>query len=448
MGAILLLAVLPLMAACGSGGSASGESSAAPESSAPESSAPESSAPETTSGEVVELKFLAQNNSPEAWAVLEGVVEGFNTEFAGKINVTVTGVDGTTYRTKAPADLRSDNPPDIAWSWAGGWAEKMVESGFAAPLDDYYAKFGWDETLSDAGIQASTFDGTKFFVPDSMSSAEWWYNADMYEANGLSVPTDWTTFLKNCETISSTDASCMLITDAGKWEAQYEWQGYFVNAFGLDNYNALLNNEIPWTDPSVVETNRVMRSWTESGLVFPGWNSIDLADGLVPWNQGKAANWFGGSWMVKYLSGDGKTEVPAFDYFPFPQVNAEHPAVPMAFADNILMISDKSQHKDEAAEFVNYYTGVAAQQAFLDSGLCCSANRGVDLSGLSPIQQRLAEDIQNAGPSFAAIDIDFDPAIADVFLTQLQGVLDGAISPEDAAAAVEAEATKVRGPVQ
>ena len=207
MGAILLLAVLPLMAACGSGGSASGESSAAPE-----SSAPESSAPETTSGEVVELQFLAQNNSPEAWAVLEGVVEGFNTEFAGKINVTVTGVDGTTYRTKAPADLRSDNPPDIAWSWAGGWAEKMVESGFAAPLDDYYAKFGWDETLSDAGIQASTFDGTKFFVPDSMSSAEWWYNADMYEAKGLSVPTDWTTFLKNCETISSTDASCMLIT--------------------------------------------------------------------------------------------------------------------------------------------------------------------------------------------------------------------------------------------
>jgi ABC-type glycerol-3-phosphate transport system substrate-binding protein len=97
VGAILLLAVLPLVAACGSGGSASGESSAAPA----------SSAPETTSGEVVELQFLAQNNSPEAWAVLEGVVEGFNTEFAGKINVKVTGVDGLAVGPRRWSNLDS-----------------------------------------------------------------------------------------------------------------------------------------------------------------------------------------------------------------------------------------------------------------------------------------------------------------------------------------------------
>jgi raffinose/stachyose/melibiose transport system substrate-binding protein len=113
------------------------------------------------------------------------------------------------------------------------------------------------------------------------------------------------------------------------------------------------------------------------------------------------------------------------------------------------MIHAKSPHKAEAAEFVNYLISLDAQQHKVNSQLPYPANINVDLSALLPIAQKVGNTVANASEfTFMHVDHQFDPAIADVFLNQMQAVLDGAVTPEEAAQAVEAEAVKVRGEVK
>ena len=50
--------------------------------------------------------------------------------------------------------------------------------------------------------------------------------------------------------------------------------------------------------------------------------------------------------------------------------------------------------------------------------------------------------------TFMHVDHGVAPAISDKFLTQMQGVLAGATSPEDAMKATEEEAVRTRGPLK
>ena len=400
-----------------------------------------------TTTEVVELKFFERNNAPATWGEMEWVVNSFNEKYNGKIHVTMSGVDGVTFRAKAPIELRSETPPDIFFAWEGGWAQKMIDAGFAAPLDDYYAKYGWDNLLSEGALSLATFNNTKYFVPYEMSAAFMWYRPSVYEQNNISIPTNWDEFLTNCETLKQNGVSCILLANSEKWQAQFEWTSYYVNASGIDTYNRLINNEIPWTDASVVEAFAEMRNLAEKGYLYPGWNSINLTPGTIPFSRGEAANWFQGVWMINTFKGD-EAEIPYdVDFFPFPQVG-ENPPVTSIFAENTVMIHAKSQHKDEAAEFINYLISEEAQQHKVNSQLPYPANTKVDLSPLIPLAQKAGEVVADASKfTFMHVDHQFDPAIADVFLNQLQAVLDGAVTPEQAAKLVEDEAVKVRGVV-
>ncbi len=71
----------------------------------------------------VELTYSERNSSPAAWGEMQWAVDSCNEKNKDKFHVTVSGIDGVTFRTKAPIELRSDTPPDIFFSWEGGWAQ-------------------------------------------------------------------------------------------------------------------------------------------------------------------------------------------------------------------------------------------------------------------------------------------------------------------------------------
>jgi raffinose/stachyose/melibiose transport system substrate-binding protein len=191
-----------------------------------------------------------------------------------------------------------------------------------------------------------------------------------------------------------------------------------------------------------------MRQLAENEYLYPGWNSIDLAPGVIPFSQGEAANWFQGVWMINTFKGEAEDIPFDVDFFPFPQVG-DNPPVTSIFAENTVMIHANSPHKDEAAEFIDYLISATAQQHKVDSQLPYPANTEVDLSPLLPLAQEVGAQLADASAfTFMHVDHQFDPAIADVFLNQMQAVLDGAVTPEEAAAAVEAEATRVRGAIE
>jgi raffinose/stachyose/melibiose transport system substrate-binding protein len=377
------------------------------------------------------------------------LIDEFNKKNGDRIHVTGASVDGETYKTKQTIEISSSAPPDIFYSWEGGRAGEIIKAGFAADLTDYYKKFGWDKSLNTASVSLAKFNGKPYFVPTEIGASVVWYRKDLHDKLGLSVPTTWDEMMANAAKAKAAGIAPFMLSNQKKWPSQFMWSAMMVNKYGLDAYQGLIDNKTPWTDPRAVDITAMMKKLADDGMFIENFNSIDFAPAQVPWAQGKALYWYKGSFILGGFRGDKKQccAVP-IDWFPFPAMSDKKPVMSI-YDEDTVMIHAASKNKDAAAEFVNWMVSpeASAQKNVIDKPF--ASNASTDLSVLSPMEQRLGKAMTDSGSyTFMHVDHGTPPAISDRFLDGLQGVLAGAISPEEAMEATETEAQRVRGKIK
>jgi raffinose/stachyose/melibiose transport system substrate-binding protein len=226
------------------------------------------------------------------------------------------------------------------------------------------------------------------------------------------------------------------------------WSAMMVNKYGLDAYEGLIGDKIPWTDPRAVDITAMMKKLADDGMFEANFNSIDFAPAQVPWAQGKCLYWYKGSFILGSFRGDQKQccTVPT-DWFPFPAMSDKKPIMSI-YDEDTVMIHAASKNKDAAAEFVNWMVSPEASAEKLVIDKPYASNVSTDLSKLSEMEQRLGKAMTDAGSyTFMHVDHATPPAISDKFLDGLQGVLAGAMTPEEAMALTETEAVRTRGKI-
>jgi raffinose/stachyose/melibiose transport system substrate-binding protein len=396
----------------------------------------------------VTLNLLDRATNPKQVDYLKWLVDSFNQNHKGAIHVDVNTIDDDNYKQKVSLVLKGNNAPDVFFSWEGGWADLMVKSGFAAPLDDYYKKYDWAKALTPAATKLATFSGHQWFLPYYMSASVVWYNTDLFKQYDLKPPTSWQELDHIATVLKSHGIAPFLLANQQQWEAQFDWTAYFVNKNGAAAYQDLLTRKIAWTDPKVVDAFAQMKKMTDDGWFLDGVNSMDF-DGtaIIFWKRQKAAMWYQGSFILeKFLGEDGKLAFPV-DWFPYPQIGSTDPAISV-FAESTWMINKDSQHKDAAAELLDYLVSKQAQTRLVASVGPFPANTSIDESTLAPTVQRLGKVIaQYGGYTWMHVDHALGPDVAQPFLEQLQAVLAGTATPEQAADVTEKAATRAMGPV-
>ena len=399
--------------------------------------------------EPVELRYFYRAPWPSSEIYANWMIDEWNKANGDRIHVTGASVDGETYKTKQAIELASSNPPDIFYSWEGGRAAEIIANGFAADLSSYYEKYGWSDTLVPAGVSLATFDGKQYFVPTEVGASVVWYRTDLYEQLGLSVPTTWDELMANAEAAKAAGLTPFQLTNQKKWPSQFMWSAMLVNKYGLDTYNGLIGNTIPWTDERAVDITQMMVDLAQNDMFEDSFNSVDLAPGFVPWNQGKALMWYQGSFNLGSFRGEGDMccTVP-MDFFPMPAFPGKKPVMSV-FAEDTLMIHANSPHKDEAAEFINWMVSQEAMTKKLAIDKPFPSRADADLSSLSDMEQRLGQAIADAGAfTFMHVDHAVSPAISDKFLDGVQGALAGAFTAQEAMELTEHEAVRVRGAIK
>ena len=393
----------------------------------------------------VTISLLDRSTSPKYDSYAKWLVDTFNHQHQGSIHVALNMIPDADYHQKVSLVLKGDNPPDVFFSWEGGWAKFMVDSGFSAPLDEYYQKYQWPHKLNAAALQLATFGGHQWFVPFYMAASVVWYNIDLFQKYNLEVPKTWPQLTHVAEVLKSHGVAPFLLADQLQWEAQFLWTAYFVNKYGVQAYEDLLAHKIAWTDPRVVDTFAEMKRMATKGWFLNGINSMDFdSTAIIFWKRQQAAMWYQGSFILaKFLSPDDKLLYPV-DWFPFPQIGSMEASIEM-FAENTWMINKKSAHKAQAAELLDFLISREAQARMVDEVGPFPANRFVTLTSLPPMVQRLGSTIaEHHGYTWMHVDHALGPAIAHPFLVELQGVLAGTVTPEAAAKRTE-EAAKATG---
>ena len=392
-----------------------------------------------------ELRYFYRAAWPTSETYANYLIDTWNARHGERIHVTGASVDGETYKTKQLIELSSGSPPDIFYSWEGGRAGEIIKAGFAEDLSRYYQQYGWHKTLNPAGVALATFGGKQYFVPTEIGASVVWYRKDLYDKLGLTVPSTWDQLMANCKKAKAAGIAPFMLSNQKKWPAQFMWSAMLVNKHGLDVYEGLINNTISWTDPRAVDITAMMQKLAEGGMFEPNFNSIDFAPAQVPWVQGKALHWYKGSFILGSFRGDRKQccVVPT-DWFAMPAFGDRKPVMSI-YDEDTVMIHAASKNKDAAAEFVDWMVSPEASAKKLEIDKPYAPNVSTDLSHLSEMEQRLGKVMADAGSfTFMHVDHATPPAISDKFLDGLQGVLAGALSPDEAMQLTQDEADRVR----
>lgn len=398
----------------------------------------------------VQLNFTYRITSPGHDAWIKWLVDTFNQQNAGQIHINYTGIPDNGYKPKIQTELQGGGAPDVFFSWEGGYAKGIVDSGFAANLDKYYAKYGWDTSLSAAANSIAVIEGHKYYLPYSMDGSFVWYRTDIFKKYNLQIPKTWTDLEHVAAVLKQNGIAPFLLANQQKWEAQFPWTAYFNNKYGTQAYQGLLTRKIPWTDPRVVATFAEMKKLVDNGFFLSGVNSMDFdSTAIQPFSQGKVAMWYQGSFILgKFLnSGHTKLTLPV-SFFPFPQIGSTPPSIEI-FAENAFMLNAHSKYQDQGAKFLNLVASKQGQEQMVKLDAPFPVNKSVTVSDLPPMIQRVGDVISGyTGSTWMHVDHALAPNVALPFLNSLSAVISGQMTPEAAAQATEQAAQAAMGPVQ
>ena len=178
------------------------------------------------------------------------VIDRFNEDYAGKYHVTPITTQLEPYYTDLNALVDAQKTPDVFIVSPGPNLTDYVAPGIAAPLDEYLAD-GWKDTFAgDAVFAQQTYDGKIYAIPLNTAAACVFYNKEIFEQAGATVPTTYTELLDACEKIKAYGKTPITISAGTAWCLSM-LAGYLCDREGVD-LKALNNNEASWVNEKTI----------------------------------------------------------------------------------------------------------------------------------------------------------------------------------------------------
>jgi glucose/mannose transport system substrate-binding protein len=252
----------------------------------------------TAQGELEIFSWWAGDEGP----ALEALIERYEELHPDVevINATVTGGSGVNARAVLKTRMLGGDPPDSFQVHAG---QELIGTWVAADrmedLTELFDEEGFSDAFPADVIQLiSTEDGI-WSVPVNIhrSNVLWFVPANL-DQWGVSVPSDWNAFVnETCPALQEQGVTPLVVGE--NWTVQHLWESVALAELGVDDYRALWDGNLAFTDPKVVAV------WETFGEVLDCTN--DDASGLS-WQQatdrvvgGEAAFNVMGDWAAGYM---------------------------------------------------------------------------------------------------------------------------------------------------
>ena len=123
----------------------------------------------------------------EEWWISK--IEEFNQAHEGEIELrreAIVRADSYAYEDKVNAAITSNDLPDILYV-DGPNVSIYAANEVTLPLDDFFPEEEWADFF-DSSKQQNTYDGKIYAVGATESSVALYYNKDLLDAAGISVP--------------------------------------------------------------------------------------------------------------------------------------------------------------------------------------------------------------------------------------------------------------------
>ncbi len=296
-----------------------------------------------------ELVINTDTSDPAPKAAFEALIAGFEAENPD-VTVTWNLFDHEGYKTSIRNFLTAD-APDVANWYAGNRMLPYVNAGLFEDVSDVWDEHGLRESLASAEA-SMTIDGKIWGVPYTYYQWGVYYRKDIFEANGIAVPTNWDEFLAAGNALKEAGVTPITIGTKYLWTAGGVFDYLNLRTNGYDFHMALTKGEVPWTDDRVRATMANWMQLLDAGFFIENHAAYSWQEALAPMVQGEAAMYVMGNFAVAPLREAGLSD-DQLGFFQFPVINPDVPLAEEAPTDTV-HIPANATNKEDARKFLAY----------------------------------------------------------------------------------------------
>ena len=293
---------------------------------------------------------------------------------------------GDALVTKILAADKAGNPPDLMQAEYQA-LPTLITNSVVADVTASVASAG--SQFTDAVWNQVTFGGKKYAVPQDIGPMMFFYRADLFKANGLTVPTTWDQYATEAVALHKKNPAVYLggfsAGDPGWFTGLAAQAGAKWWDYDGTNWKVGAND---------AASKKVADFW--SGLVSQG--AIDSSAWWTPdWNsklsKGTLLSWVSAVWAPGNLTGNAPNTDGKWAMAPLPQWSAGE-NVTGYWGGSSTAIAAKSKHQAEAAKFALWLnTDAAGTDGLITQGAIYPAsNTGQSSPALGKAPVSMAPD--------------------------------------------------------
>ncbi len=357
-----------------------------------------------------------------------------------KTGVTLTPVSYPStdvFSANMKTALPTNKTPDLFTWWSTYWGEELVAQDLAMDISDVWDKH--KDEYPEGLRKAFTFNGKTYGFPLNMNYWIGYYNKEVFEANGFSVPKTWDEFIKLCDGMKAKGITPLNQTVNGEWPAFIWFEELFIRS-NPDAYEQLSEGKIKWTDPAVKEVFTMWADMINKGY-FTDPSADFFADMPKMFNEGKLGVIVSGSWYQgAVLEGNGVAS-DKIGTFLLPSIKDNVGNV-VIYEVGAMQVAKNSQNPEAAKKMVDYMMSVEGSGFIAKQGNLIPGNPKADTSFLKPQITEIINSIntgsyrmvnrfweafptslmQKANSKFA--EFILDPGTVDKVLADIQAAAD------------------------
>jgi len=327
----------------------------------------------------------------------------------------------------------SKSGPDLMTMWTGLFA--LQNEGYLEPLNQYIPM---DTLKQFDGINWCSkdlkVDTGAICVPLDLQYYNGFYNKELFTKAGITAfPTTWDELYAACDKLKAinvipmTYGTGLQALNAGFYP--YYDLSYMMMMYSVDDWKKLYNGQIPWTDPKIVDQ---LTKW--AALKTKGCTNDDVLannESVSQFETGKAAMTLEGSWGFSEFQDKLGDKVGVF----VPPFNDTQAKGVVEFPGNGFGVTNYSQHKQDAANFLAWMATPEAQKIIADGGLIPTV---AGTSPTNPLALSMLDFAATQGfTRYPMIDNVMQPEVTDVATKLLDAVLAGTTTPQEAAQKIQ-----------
>lgn len=366
------------------------------------------------------------------------------------VTVTVTG-DAHIDEQLKPLFMEGE-PPSLAFpGWRfDHWA--AVEDGQVMDLDTvlkgkpFSGDGTWGDTFEPSLLKLGKSKGKQWVMPYFFSVLGWWYDPDLFKANGWEPPKTYADLLGLCQKIQAKGIAP--ITYQGQYP-DYMIAGmlepWVISAGGIDAFNKMQNLEPgAWDSEPVIKAAKMIYDLHAQDYFERGATAMSHTDAQSEFINDKAAMIPCGTWLHSEM----QSSLPKGRKMAFflPPVIGDGKGDPSAVMIKIepWLIAQKGPNQEHAVGFFKYLTSLDKAKQFVKEKGTFMAVKGANDQELPDYLAGAGDAFKNSKTVWAAQWKDWYPGFYKEVEGNITKMLNGELTPEQFGKECEAAAERAR----